>query len=169
MMKFLELNTIGVSHDSQVRATQILKAVVQGYASTACHDSIRQQQGFFNRFTSAEHNKLFHFGSAVMQYRWKRLRSALNASSEFSIPGFEPSFCNFFEKEMDHTPAFAWLRCLKAADCQEMLKARRIVTRSGRHFGVGAEFVRLSMLDRNRKFEMLVDRLARIDSSRTPG
>lgn len=49
-----------------------------------------------------------------------------------------------------------------------MLKQNRIITRSGRHFGVGTEYVRLSMLERSQKFEMLVDRLARIDSSRTP-
>lgn len=156
MMKFMELNTIGVSHDSQVRATHILRAVVEGYDAPS--DA-----------SSSTTNKLFHFGAARMQYRWSRLRSALNASAEFAIPEFSPAECTFFHQNMVPTPAFAWLRCLKAKDCEEMLKTRRIITRSGRHFGVGAEFVRLSMLDRSRKFEMLVDRLARIDSSRTPG
>lgn len=85
------------------------------------------------------------------------------------LPEFEPGYCKFFQSERDPTPAFAWLRCLKAIDCELALKARGIVARSGHHFGVGAEFVRVSMLDRNRKFEMLVDRLAHIDSSRTPG
>lgn len=157
MAKFLELNTIGVSHDSQVRATQVLKAVVQGYTSTASH--VR---------SSLDANKLFHFGSSVLHYRWARLRSALNVSSELSIPDFESSHCTFFQKEIDPTPAFAWIRCKKVADCQALLKQNRIITRSGRHFGVGLEYVRLSMLERDQKFEMLVDRLARIDSSRTP-
>lgn len=105
MIKFLELQTIGVSHDSQVRATQIIKAVVQGYVSTASHELVEHQS--YNRQSSSQHldnNKLFHFGSSVMQYRWKRLRSALNASSELSILDFEPSYCTFFEKEVDHTP-----------------------------------------------------------------
>ncbi|KAG0565203.1 hypothetical protein KC19_8G172900 [Ceratodon purpureus] len=169
MIKFLELQTIGVSHDSQVRATQILKAVVQGYASTASHELADHRS--YNRQSSLQQldtNKLFHFGSSVMQYRWKRLRSALNTSSELSILDFEPSYCTFFEKEVDHAPAFAWIRCKKVLDCQDLLKKNRIITRSGRHFGVGREYVRLSMLERNQKFEMMVDRLARIDSSRTP-
>jgi L-tryptophan--pyruvate aminotransferase len=94
MTKFMELNTIGVSHDSQVRATQIIRAVVQGYTSTPSHASVEHPH----------HNKLFHFGSSVMQYRWNRLRSALNASSELSILDFEPSYCTFFDSEVDHTP-----------------------------------------------------------------
>lgn len=53
-------------------------------------------------------------------------------------------------------------------DCEAFLKENRIISRSGRHFGVGTEYVRLSMLERNQKFEMLLSRLARIDSSRTP-
>lgn len=96
MAKFLELNTIGVSHDSQVRATQVIKAVVEGYTSPA-----NQEQPNLNRLDG---NKLFHFGSSVMQYRWKRLRSALNASSELSILDFESSYCTFFEKEIAPTP-----------------------------------------------------------------
>lgn len=68
----------------------------------------------------------------------------------------------------DSPAAFAWIRCMKVRDCQAMLKKNWIITRSGVHFGVGMEYVRLSMLERNQKFEMLVDRLARIDSSRTP-
>lgn len=92
MTKFMELNTIGVSHDSQVRATQIIRAVVQGYYTSVEHPS------------SLHTNKLFHFGSSVMQYRWKRLRSALNASSELSILDFEPSYCTFFATEVEHTP-----------------------------------------------------------------
>lgn len=64
--------------------------------------------------------------------------------------------------------AFAWIKCMKVVDCQAMLKNNKIITRGGEHFGVGMEFVRLSMLDRHQKFELLVDRLAKIDSSRTP-
>ena len=102
MVKFLELQTIGVSHDSQVRATQVIKAVVQGYASSASHKLIDINPQ--NSLQHLDNNKLFHFGSSVMQYRWKRLRSALNASPELSILDFEPSYCTFFEKEVDHTP-----------------------------------------------------------------
>lgn len=89
MTKFMELNTIGVSHDSQVRATQLIKAVVQGYTASS---------------EPSDNNKLFHFGSTVMQYRWKRLRAALNASSEFQIPEMETSNCSFFHKEIDSSP-----------------------------------------------------------------
>jgi hypothetical protein len=56
--------------------------------------------------------------------------------------------------------AFAWLRCNREPDCQAFLKARGIIARSGHHFGAGPEFVRLSMLERNHSFELVVQRLA---------
>lgn len=170
MMKFVELNTIGVSHDSQVRATQIVKSVVQGYAYSSASNLGIETQTLSSRSLSehVDNNKLFHFGASVMHYRWRRLRDSLSGSSEFSIPEFQPSYCNFFQKQVNHAPAFAWLRCRKVVDCEAFLKENRIISRSGRHFGVGTEYVRLSMLERNQKFEMLLSRLARIDSSRTP-
>lgn len=64
--------------------------------------------------------------------------------------------------------AFAWLRCNKVTDCQAFLKKKGIITRSGRYFGAGLEYVRLSMLERSQSFEILVDRLAKMDSARTP-
>lgn len=104
MAKFLELNTIGVSHDSQVRATQVIRAVVQGYTSTENHVLEQQNLNGDGSLQHLDDNKLFHFGSSVMQYRWKRFRSALNESSELSIPDFGSSYCTFFGKEIDPTP-----------------------------------------------------------------
>jgi len=60
--------------------------------------------------------------------------------------------------------AFAWLQCNKEVDCEAFLKARGIISRSGRHFGVGPEFVRLSMLERSHSFELVVQRLASCSS-----
>lgn len=106
MMKFVELNTIGVSHDSQVRATQIVKSVVQGYAYSSASNLGIETQTLSSRSLSehVDNNKLFHFGASVMHYRWRRLRNSLSGSSEFSIPEFQPSYCNFFQKQVNHAP-----------------------------------------------------------------
>lgn len=106
----MELNTIGVSHDSQVRATQIIKAVVQGYtASPEPSDN------------NNNNKKLFHYGSTVMQYRWKRLRAALNASSEFEIPETETSNCSFFHKEIDSSPGNYLSLCVRLPSSESRL------------------------------------------------
>ncbi len=60
--------------------------------------------------------------------------------------------------------AFAWLRCNREPDCRAFLKARGIITRSGHHFGAGPEFVRVSMLERNHSFELVVQRLASLQT-----
>lgn len=102
MVKFIELNTIGVSQDSQVRATHIIQAVVEGYGSSASGQPSETMDHHHHHRLSKE--TLFHYGNAVMQYRWNRLRSAVAASSEFTLPEFVPSNCTFFKRETMPTP-----------------------------------------------------------------
>ncbi|KAH9531264.1 hypothetical protein CY35_19G029100 [Sphagnum magellanicum] len=188
MVKFVELNTIGVSQDSQIRATQILKAVIQGcnnyghqgnklQLQEADQDSANSNAAAAaaadpaDQMTISQHiqnQNLFHYGHSIMSYRWNRLRAAVGSSSSssstFSLLDFSPDQCTFFGKKTTPTPAFAWLQCNKEVDCQAFLKSRGIISRSGRHFGVGPEFVRLSMLERSHSFELVVQRLASCSS-----
>ncbi|XP_073014169.1 tryptophan aminotransferase-related protein 2 [Typha latifolia] len=151
MVKFIELNTIGVSKDSQLRAAKILKVVSDGY-------ELPNPDGM---------DKLFDFGRRLMAARWERLHEAVKASGFFSLPEFSSGFCTFFKERTATYPAFAWLKCEKEEirDCEGFLKEHNILTRSGKHFGVASKFVRVSMLDRDENFDLFVKRISSLGSS----
>jgi len=171
MVKFVELNTIGVSQDSQMRAVQILRAVILGYNNTGrsrLQESAKKKPLLPLLLTDSHHidnqDLLFHYGHSIMSYRWNQLRAAVASSTTFSLLDFSPDHCTFFGENHTPTPAFAWLRCNREPDCRAFLKARGIITRSGHHFGAGPEFVRVSMLERNHSFELVVQRLASLQT-----
>jgi L-tryptophan--pyruvate aminotransferase len=59
--------------------------------------------------------------------------------------------------------AFAWLRCDDESikdDCEGFFKSMKVLTRSGKHFGAGPEYVRISMLDRAHNFNLFVERIS---------
>ncbi|XP_030458287.2 tryptophan aminotransferase-related protein 2 isoform X3 [Syzygium oleosum] len=146
MVKYIELSTIGVSKDSQLRAAKVLKVV-----SDSCGTAARPRENFFG------------YCHQLMAERWKLLREAVKQSGIFSLPEFEPGFCNFFQCLFEPLPAFAWLKCEDGIeDCESFLKSHNIWTRSGRHFGVSPSYVRVSMLDRDRTFGCFVKRLSQI-------
>ncbi|PKA63905.1 Tryptophan aminotransferase-related protein 2 [Apostasia shenzhenica] len=148
MVKYIEVSTIGVSKDSQLRAAKILKAVSSGYELEE----------------TAESYKLFHFGWKMMNDRWRRLREAATATGVFSLPVFQPEYCNFKNDSTSPSPAFAWLKCEGGIeDCESFLRENhKILTRSGKHFGAHMKFVRISMLDRDGTFNIFVERLMSI-------
>lgn len=80
MVKFIELNTIGVSKDSQLRAAKILRVVSDGYQLPD---------------TDNTRDRLFDYGRRLMTMRWEKLREAVKASGIFSLPEFPSSTCKF--------------------------------------------------------------------------
>uniref|UniRef100_A0ACD5W2R9 Uncharacterized protein n=1 Tax=Avena sativa TaxID=4498 RepID=A0ACD5W2R9_AVESA len=149
MNKYLELNTIGVSKDSQLRAAKILEAVADGYE--------RQPAG-----ASGDASLLFHYAQRQMMQRWRALRAAVTASGIFSLPDEVPGFCTFAKDTVTANPAFAWLRCDKEGvdDLEGFLREHKIITRSGTRFGADPKVVRVSMVDTDEAFGIFVDRLA---------
>ncbi|OWM65425.1 hypothetical protein CDL15_Pgr009015 [Punica granatum] len=157
IVKYIELSTIGVSKDSQLRAAKVLRAV-----SDSC--------GVAHPF---KEETFFGFSHHSMESRWMLLREAVNRSGIFSLPEFTPGFCNFWNRVFEPLPvyspgaAFAWLKCGDGIeDCESFLRGHKIWTRSGRYFGVSPSYVRISMLDRDRTFNLFVKRLSRIRSQR---
>ncbi|XP_057951361.1 tryptophan aminotransferase-related protein 2-like [Malania oleifera] len=148
MTKFIELSTIGVSKDSQLRAAKILQAMT---------DSCKVN-------SPKEGESFFEFGFHLMTERWKKLRAAVRQSGQFSLPEFPPELCTFSGRFFETQPAFAWLKCEgeEGEDCEGFLRSHRILTRGGRHFGVSPKYVRISMLDRDETFERFVQRLSMI-------
>ncbi|KAK4767880.1 hypothetical protein SAY87_003021 [Trapa incisa] len=149
MVKYIEVNTIGVSKDSQLRASKVLRVISDG-------------SGLAHRF---EGETFFGFSHRDMELRWYLLREAVNKSEIFSLPDFTPEFCNYWSRVFEPLPAFAWLKCGDGIeDCETFLRGHKIWTRSGRYFGVSPSFVRISMLDRDPTFNLFVKRLSRIRS-----
>ncbi|KAG2399198.1 Tryptophan aminotransferase-related protein [Vigna angularis] len=149
MTKFIELNTIGVSKDSQLRAAKVLRAVSDSW-----------EQG-----NSKEGESFFKFSHKLMANRWKQLRLVVEHSELFSLPKFSQSFCTFFKQVLEPQPAFVWLKCEgNVEDCESFLRAHNILTRSGKHFGVSPKYVRISMLDTDENFSHFLERLSAIKS-----
>ncbi|CAJ1943795.1 unnamed protein product [Sphenostylis stenocarpa] len=147
MTKFIELNTIGVSKDSQLRAAKVLKAV-----SDSCEEE-KQKDG----------ESFFKYSYNLMAQRWKQLREVVEAGDMFSLPQFSPAFCNFFGKVTEPQPAFVWLKCEKdVEDCETFLRGHKIITRSGIQFGASPKYVRISLLDTDETFIQLIERLSAI-------
>ncbi|GLJ30972.1 hypothetical protein SUGI_0618300 [Cryptomeria japonica] len=156
MTKYIELNTIGVSKDSQLRASKILHSISNSYASEVDTEEYS---------STVEETRFFHHGSNLMAERWRRLRDVVSLNHRFSLPAFQSQFCNFFGRQATPQPAFAWVKCEgrdDEEDCAKLLRSHGIITRSGRHFGAPQNYVRLSILDRNHTFNLLIDRLSAI-------
>lgn len=93
MTKFIELNSIGVSKDSQLRAAKILSAV---------SDSCEQEN-------SQEGDSFFKFSQKLMTNRWKQLREVVSRGELFSLPQFSPAFCNFFNQVLEPQPGIYYI------------------------------------------------------------
>ncbi|TXG50222.1 hypothetical protein EZV62_022746 [Acer yangbiense] len=133
MTKYIELNTFGVSRDSQLRAAKVLKVV-----SKSCTEPS----------SSSEDESFFEFSHHQLATRWKLLRLAVQKSGQFSLPEFSPQNCTFLGREFKPQPAFAWLKCehQKVNDCESFLRSKNILTRSGKQFGFSSKYVRTSMI-----------------------
>lgn len=88
MIKFIELMTIGVSKDSQLRAAKVLEVVSNSV----------EQAG-----SSEYPESFFHHSHAIMTERWSLLREAVKRSGMFSLPNFSTANCNFFDNNLGGT------------------------------------------------------------------
>lgn len=86
MTKYIEINTIGVSKDSQVRAAKVLKLISD------------------NSEGPNEGDSFFEFSYRVMANRWKQLREAVQQSGLFSVSDFPPHLCMFLNRVFEPQP-----------------------------------------------------------------
>lgn len=143
MYRYLQLNTMGVSRDTQLRALKLVKVLVE--------DGGRE---------------IFEFGYKTMTKRWERLRKSLSMSKRFSLQKIPPENCTFFQKVRDPTPAYAWVKCEREEDrnCLEILNAAKIVGRGGSVFHDDERYVRLSLIRSDDDFNLLISRLEKLVS-----
>ncbi|CAH2078052.1 unnamed protein product [Thlaspi arvense] len=147
MTEYIELNTIGVSKDSQLRAAKVLKVV-----SDSCGRSGNETKT----------KSFFEHSYDAMSERWKLLRQAAKNSKRFTVPDFTSQRCNFLGKVFESQPAFAWLKCEEGIiDCEKFLREKKkILTKSGKYFGDDQSYVRISMLDRDSNFNIFLSRIS---------
>lgn len=146
MMNYVFLNTLGVSHDSQLRATQLLHSVVKSYT----------------RPTMSPEKGIFHYGHEVLLGRWARLEAIFSKSSRFSLQHIETQHCSFFGKKSAPSPGYAWVYCERDEDmdCSEVMLRANITGRAGMLFGSSNRYVRLTLLRRQTNFENLAAHLS---------
>ncbi|XP_019196295.1 PREDICTED: L-tryptophan--pyruvate aminotransferase 1-like [Ipomoea nil] len=147
MVKFMEVSTIGVSKDSQLRATKILETV-----SDSCS-------------TTADIENFFVFSRNILKERWNRLRELVKAADLFTLLKYPMQYCRFAKGMTDNIPAFAWIATKGEEDCAELLKKHKILVRSGTKFGVGKQFARISLVSKDEEFNFLLQRLSIIQGT----
>ncbi|XP_027090561.2 tryptophan aminotransferase-related protein 4-like [Coffea arabica] len=138
MVNYMDLNTYGVSRETQLRTLKLLSVVLEGNGK-----------------------QMFSFGYEAMRFRWEKLSKILSASKRFSIQQLTPQQCTFSNEVRAPTPAFAWIKCEKEEDkdCHATLSAAKIIGRAGHVFGVDSTYVRLSLVNGKDDFELLQHRL----------
>ncbi|KAK8649210.1 hypothetical protein V6N13_129944 [Hibiscus sabdariffa] len=140
MITHMQLNSIGVSRDTQLRAFKLLKTVLE------------------------EGTEIFDFAYRTMEIRWERLVATLSLSNRFSLQKFNPQYCLFYNKIRDFSPAYAWVKCEREEDknCYAVLKAANIIGRQGNLFGSEDHYVRLSLVRSQDDFDILIHRLQKL-------
>ncbi|XP_074264428.1 tryptophan aminotransferase-related protein 3-like [Silene latifolia] len=136
MNDYVNYNSIGVSHDTQLRILELLKVVVDNGGG----------------------RQLFQFGHQTMKDRWERLNAVFSKSTRFSLQVIPPQFCTYYQQVRQPSPAYAWLKCERKEeeDCYAVLKSAGIIGRKGCLFGAEDRYVRLSLLKTKDDFELLI-------------
>ncbi|KAK4763934.1 hypothetical protein SAY87_013372 [Trapa incisa] len=152
MVKLIEVLSIGVSKEAQLRATKILGAICDGYEGS---------------LAIPESDKFFDYFRRIMAERWNKLREVVKKNQVFSLPEYQQEHCLFSEGLAGTHPGFAWLKCEKGEskdDAEGFLKGHGIQARGGHKFGVDGSFVRVSMLSRENTFKAFLERLSAIEA-----
>lgn len=153
MVKFIEINTIGVSKEAQLRAANIMEMI-----SLSCQ-----------KRKPCDLENFFGCSRRLMAERWRRLREIMKNNQLFHVPKFPARYCKFSREVTETYPAFAWMKCKDGIDGEKLFMEHKIRIRSGRRFGCDPEFVRISMLSRDEEFDFFLQRLSTIDHATADG
>ncbi|XP_042516787.1 tryptophan aminotransferase-related protein 3-like [Macadamia integrifolia] len=138
MAGYVDINTMGVSRDTQLRALELLKVILE--------DGGRA---------------FFDFGYKTLKQRWRRLSQTITSSKHFSLQNLSSQYCTYFQTDHEPSPAYAWLKCEREEDwdCYAVLKNAGIIGRRGSNFGAEDHYVRLSLLKSSDDLNLLMQRL----------
>ncbi|XP_057761139.1 tryptophan aminotransferase-related protein 4-like [Arachis stenosperma] len=138
MEEYIQINTMGVSREAQLRALKLLNVVLEGNAKP-----------------------FFQSGYATMRNRWTRLKQVLSKSNRFTVQKLSRKYCSFYKTFKYPTPAYAWMKCKREEDknCYETLKAAGISCHPGNYFSADDRFARVSISRSQDDFEILLNKL----------
>ncbi|GLT74617.1 hypothetical protein SLA2020_464050 [Shorea laevis] len=145
MLKYMSLSTYGVPKETQLRALKLLDVVI----ATAGRE-------------------MFDFGYSTMKERWGKFSKVLSMSKRFSYQQFDPlHFCNYFQELRGPTPPFVWLKCEREedVDCNVVLKLVNMTGCDGPQFGAARRRVRLTLVNTQDDFELLIQRMEMLVSA----
>ncbi|PIN14903.1 hypothetical protein CDL12_12465 [Handroanthus impetiginosus] len=128
---------MGVSRDTQLRALQPLKAILQGNGK-----------------------EIFQFAYKTMRDGGDQLSQIISLSTRFTIEEIPPQFCNFFQHVRGPSPVYAWVKYERKEDsnCTEVLSRAKTTGRRGSVFGSNDRYVQLSLIRRQDGFDFLIQR-----------
>ncbi|WCJ43308.1 tryptophan aminotransferase related 1 [Euphorbia peplus] len=143
MVSYLNLNTIGVSRDSQLRALKLLKVALQ--------------EG---------ENNLFQFAHQTMRKRWVSLNQIISMTDRFSLQKLPPKYCTYINKVRDASPAYGWLKCEREEDkdCHAVLQAANINGRPRAEFLASDRYVRISLIRSQDDIDLFFEKLNQLVS-----
>uniref|UniRef100_A0A7N0U0Z5 Alliinase C-terminal domain-containing protein n=2 Tax=Kalanchoe fedtschenkoi TaxID=63787 RepID=A0A7N0U0Z5_KALFE len=101
MVGFINIATIGVSKDAQLRAAKLMGALAD---------------------QCGRENDFFKYGQRLLTDRWRRLREVVDKSEVFTVKDYESDYCSFFKDIFKPNPAFAWLSCDHISDTASFLQ-----------------------------------------------
>ncbi|XP_054822968.1 L-tryptophan--pyruvate aminotransferase 1-like [Prosopis cineraria] len=150
MTRYIVMNSIGVSKESQTRAAKIMEVLCDSY-----------DQNF--KLGSKNSELFFEYSKRLIKERWEKLREVIKENGDLILPKFPGAYCNFTKESSETYPAFAWLMCKKDEDGVSYLeKELKVLARSGNRFGSGPRCTRINMLSRGDDFHEFLKRLSNI-------
>ncbi|KAM7280296.1 hypothetical protein ACFE04_007430 [Oxalis oulophora] len=143
MLTYMQVNSMGVSKDTQLRALALLKEVLK-----------------------EDGREIFDFAYNTMKQRWEDLKKIVATSNRFSLQPIENVYCSFSQKVREASPAYAWIKCESEEDkdCYAVLKAANIIGRAGSDFHAENRYARLALIRSQDDFDLLLDKLKRLVS-----
>ncbi|KAJ0985578.1 hypothetical protein J5N97_003934 [Dioscorea zingiberensis] len=143
---YIQLNTMGVSRDTQLRILKLFKVILGELGGES---------------------DIFAFGHKTMSERWSKLNQVVSRSKRFSLQTIPPQYCNYFKTISDPSPAYGWLKCEMEEDgeCSAVLRAAGIIGREGSMFEADDRHVRLSLLKTQDDFDQLLQKMEALISN----
>ncbi|MQL75567.1 hypothetical protein Taro_007952 [Colocasia esculenta] len=143
--EYMDLNSLGISRETQLRALKLIKVMIS---------KIKVR------------GDIFRSGYALTRDRWAKLSAVVSSSDRFSLQNLSPEYCNYFRTSRDPSPAYAWLKCERAADrdCYAVVTAGGIIPRRGTLFGADSSYVRLSLIRSQDDFDLMLQRMKELAS-----
>ncbi|XP_038979371.1 tryptophan aminotransferase-related protein 3-like [Phoenix dactylifera] len=138
--EYMQLNTMGVSRDTQLRVLKLVKVMLA---------EMRGEGG------------IFEFGHKTTRERWSKLSKVISSSNRFSLQQLSPLYCTYFKKIIDPSPAYAWLKCEMEGDvdCSAVLREAGIISRAGAVFEASSRYARLSLIKTQDDVDLLLQRM----------